>query len=47
MTVSKRIGSPDLQDNPMCLAMSRRNCTESHTNHIIEIFEDLAEFKIN
>lgn len=45
MRVSKRTGSPDLQDNPMRLAMSRRNCTESHTNHIIEIFEDLAEIK--
>jgi len=47
MMVSKRIGSTDLQDEPKRLAMSRRNCTESHTNHIIEIFEDLAEFKIN
>ena len=45
MALSKRTGSTDLQDNPMRLAMSRRNCTESHTNHIIEIFENLAEIK--
>lgn len=45
MTVSKRIGSPDLQDYPMRLARSRRSCTESHTNHIIEIFEALAKIK--
>tara|TARA_B100001564_G_scaffold336451_1_gene326631 strand:- start:29 stop:343 length:315 start_codon:yes stop_codon:yes gene_type:complete len=45
MTVSKRIGSLDLQDSPMRLAILRRNCTESHANHIIEIFEDLARIK--